>query len=617
MQYDIDRTLQRWFTTCEKIPKIAWGLTLLWLLPFCGIAFLWHLGSIGLVDETEPLFAEAARQMTVTGDWVTPYFNGETRFDKPPLIYWFMAICYHLLGVNEWAVRLPSALAAIALTGMGFYVLRRFGFPNPSQGNPAAQADLPASDSTTQRWLAAFIGSAIMALNFQTIIWARTGVSDMLLSGCLGSALLAFFCGYAQPEKRSTQTAWYMAFYVLLSGAVLTKGPVGIVLPGLIIGLFLLYVGNFGSVVREMRLIPGILVFLLLTVPWYVLVILANGEDYIDSFFGYHNFERFTRVVNGHDGVWYFYIPVTLGCFFPWSIHLPMAIARLRFWRRNRWHEQPRATHLGMFALCWFIGIFGFFTIAVTKLPSYVLPLIPAASILVALLWSDQMTRQRPLGQGMQWTMRISTWLSLFLSLAFAIALFYSPNWVDKIESGVANLGDLLRHSHFWVWGIATWAGLAIASIVLILRRQTRWIWAAQTIGMLLFVTTTILPLSITIDHYRQLPLRELAATIAQEHQSQEAIVMVGFKKPSLVFYTQQPVLFWPDEETTIQQLDRLHRKQRDLETVILVGTPSKIRQTNIPSSLYTEIELAGNYQAVRVTLPLPKALSQEGDRPI
>ncbi|WP_228056857.1 glycosyltransferase family 39 protein, partial [Microcoleus sp. LEGE 07076] len=100
-------------------------LSLLWLGAIASVAFLWHLGNIGLVDETEPLFAEAARQMTVTGDWITPYFNGETRFDKPPLIYWLMAAAYRTLGVNEWAVRLPSALCAIALTCLGFYTLSK------------------------------------------------------------------------------------------------------------------------------------------------------------------------------------------------------------------------------------------------------------------------------------------------------------------------------------------------------------------------------------------------------------------------------------------------------------------------------------------------------------
>jgi hypothetical protein len=118
-------------------------LSLLWLCAIAWVAFLWHLGNIGLVDETEPLFAEAARQMTVTGDWITPYFNGATRFDKPPLIYWLMAVAYRTLGVNEWAVRLPSALCAIALTCLGFYTLSK------TEGRRKKEERSSATDSLT------------------------------------------------------------------------------------------------------------------------------------------------------------------------------------------------------------------------------------------------------------------------------------------------------------------------------------------------------------------------------------------------------------------------------------------------------------------------------------
>src|SRR5919202_857487 len=111
----------------ERHWALGWWLAILWLLLIGFLAFFWNLGNTGLIDETEPLFAEAARQMTVTGDWITPYFNGITRFDKPPLIYWLMAIAYSTFGVNEFAARLPSALAGLALTSLCFYTLRYFG----------------------------------------------------------------------------------------------------------------------------------------------------------------------------------------------------------------------------------------------------------------------------------------------------------------------------------------------------------------------------------------------------------------------------------------------------------------------------------------------------------
>ena len=289
----------------KKHSNIYRLVALTWLLIVGFMAFLWHLGNTGLVDETEPLFAEAARQMTVTGNWITPYFNEATRFDKPPLIYWLMAMGYQLIGVNEWSVRLPSALSAISLMILGFYTLRRFGCLNQDGQQP---------QKLQQSWLVAVIGASLMGLNLHTILWARTGVSDMLLSGCMGSALFCFFIGYStsvnseqssvisNKARSSRQQAignryqfglpnlWYVGFYILIALAVLTKGPVGIVLPGLIIFCFLLYVGQLKAVVKEINLFFGTVIFLLITLPWYILVFLENGQTYLDSFFGKHNF---------------------------------------------------------------------------------------------------------------------------------------------------------------------------------------------------------------------------------------------------------------------------------------------------------------------------------------
>lgn len=309
-----NRAFDRWFNNIGKRPALAVTVSVLWLVLISGVAFFWHLGSLGLIDETEPLFAEASRQMLVTGDWITPFFNGETRFDKPALIYWCQAIAYSIFGVNEWAVRLPSALAALGLISLALYTIQWY---------LAREDYLEQKVRPTRRWLTAALGAAIMALNPEMIVWGRAGVSDMLLVGCMDSALLCFFLGYAQPSKSQVKARWYLAFYILIAGAILTKGPVGIVLPSLIIGIFLLYMGNAKEVLREMRPLTGLLITLCLSLPWYVLVIWRNGENYINSFFGYHNVERFTSVVNRHSAPWYFYFIIVLLGFAPYSVYLP------------------------------------------------------------------------------------------------------------------------------------------------------------------------------------------------------------------------------------------------------------------------------------------------------
>jgi 4-amino-4-deoxy-L-arabinose transferase-like glycosyltransferase len=569
--------LTQFFAHWEDQPALAWTLSILWVAFICFLAFWWRLGSTGLVDETEPLFAEASRQMDVTGNWITPYFNGATRFDKPPLVYWLMAIAFKVIGVNAWAVRLPSALAATGLTGIGFYTLYRFA----------------VTESRRDRWFAAWLGAALIAFNIQTIGWARTGVSDMLLSGCLGAALFAFFMGYAGGDRPKIQSRWYLAFYILSALAVLTKGPVGIILPLLIISVFLLYMGNFWAVLQEMGLIRGILLFLIITVPWYVLVIQANGEAYINSFFGYHNLERFSHVVNNHRAPWWYFFAVVPLSFAPWSIYLPVAIARLRFWNVQHWRNQPRSHHLAPFALVWFVIIFGFFTIAATKLPT--LPLIPAAAVLVASLWSDGKALRKSKG------MWFSHMISILFALLLAVASLLSPQWLEG-EQDMPDLQAWVERLGIPTLAAGIWIGVAIASLILLLCRKSHWLWLTQLLGFLAFLTMTLLPFTALVDAQRQQTLRQIAQTITRVRQPHERLIMGGYHKPSLVFYTQQPFVFISEHDKILPYLQRIKPNRRN-RSVLLVIRTRKLKDARLDPSQYQVISKSGVFQLIRVNL--------------
>jgi len=618
-------------------PKL---LSLLWLCAIAWVGFLWNLGNIGLVDETEPLFAEAARQMTLTGDWITPYFNGETRFDKPPLIYWLMAVAYHTLGVNEWAVRLPSALCAIGLTCLGFYTLSK------EEGSSATDSVTDLTDLTDVRkkeevrwkpeeetennnsklktprlplfFSTPWIGAALIALNPQTIAWGRTGVSDMLLVGCMCSALLAFFLGYTLEEQReqaefSTVSAsrfpnkWYLTFYVLIALAILAKGPVGIVLPALIVGCFGLYLGNFRQLWREMRPVSGILIILAIALPWYIFVILANGQTYIDSFFGYHNFQRFTGVVNKHSAPWYFYFFVVLVGFAPWSIYLPVAIARTRFWQRSYWRRQPRSAQLSLFALFWFGCIFGFFTIAVTKLPSYVLPLIPAAAILVTLLWSDIIAGNEPENRRAKLEKKpnslprgllVTYIFNVIFLLIVAGATFYCYNWLGD-DPAMPNFPQAIQQSGLLIVGGTIWITAAVAIALLLWKRQQRWILVANFIGLVAFIIFGLTPAYKVVDINRQLPLRQLAQVAVQQKLPGEELLMVGFWKPSLVFYTQGRVTYYRAVRKAIDYIKE--SKNPTSPSILVLGYPEKFEQLGLQPNQYQLVDSRGAYQLARV----------------
>ncbi|KYC43262.1 glycosyltransferase [Scytonema hofmannii PCC 7110] len=590
----------QWWSSVEKRPALAVTLSILWVILTGGIAFVWHLGSIGLIDETEPLFAEASRQMFVTGDWITPFFNAETRFDKPALIYWFQAIAFSILGVNEWAVRLPSALAAIGLMGLGSYTIQWYF---------AREDELEHKYRPALRWITAGFGTAVMALNPEMIVWGRTGVSDMLLTGCMASALLCFFLGYAHPSKSNVQARWYIAFYVLIAGAILTKGPIGIVLPGLIVGIFLLYLGNITQVLREMRPLTGLLIVICLSLPWYILVIWRNGWDYINSFFGYHNVERFTNVVNRHSAPWYFYFVVVLLGFAPYSVYLPLAMGRLKFWQRKYWRSQERSRQLGLFAFCWFVGIFGFFTIAVTKLPSYVLPLMPAAAILIALLWGDLLDKgnKEELSPSLPHSLTPSLplfqrtgWVNVAFLSAIAVTMFYLPQIIGN-DPAAPDFRNLLERSGLTVLGGAIWILSAIAIAVSLMRRRYKTVLIINIVGFAAFLMVVLTPALFLMDRERQLPLRELSEIVVQTQKPGEELVMVGFKKPTVVFYTRRPVTYKKITATAAQYLQDKAAKKPSPSSVLVLAQPKKFPEMGFKPTDYENLGTRGAYQLVRI----------------
>jgi len=569
----------------DKHPKIAWAVAALWILLLGSLIFIWNLGNVGLVDETEPLFAEAARQMIVRNDWITPYFNEDTRFDKPPLVYWLMAIAYKIVGVNEWGARLPSALSAIALMGMLFYILKRYS---------------PTLRDRVTPWFAAALGTAIYALHPLTIVWGRTGVSDMLLTSCMSIALLCFFYGYANqdpvantPEKKrfslALPTRAYLLSYLFIVLAVLTKGPVGIVLPGLIIGAFLIYTGRFWEVWREMRPILGIGLILVLTLPWYLLVTWANGEKFIDSFFGYHNVERFTSVVNNHSAPWYFYFLVVAVGFVPWSTFLPLAIAHTQFWKRSITRRQPRSEQLGLFAVFWFAGVFLFFTVAVTKLPSYVLPLMPAAAILVALLWQAAQTPDFS-----KRGLRFSGVVNSLVFIGGAIALPMVPHLVEN-DPLMPKLTEILEGSSIVEHGVTILGFTAIAILGLLILKRSEWLWLPNLVGFFALFSLVLMPSLFILDAQRQEPLRQLSQAMVQAQRPGENLIMVGTEKPSVVFYTQRPIKFLRHE----RRIARYIAKQSiQPESVLVLGSDKALSPKRFTQPV---IAKSGSYRLIRI----------------
>ncbi|EAZ89330.1 ArnT family glycosyltransferase [Crocosphaera chwakensis] len=590
-----NKTIIAW----KKDPKVLWLFSALWLFFISFIAFIANLGSIGLMDKTEPMFVEAARQMVITGDWVTPYWNGETRFDKPPLTYWLVGLSFQLFGMNEWGARIPSALAAIAVVILGFYTLKNFGFSRAKE----------TTKTPTKLWFSAWIGAGIIALNPFWIAWGRTGVSDMFLSSGIGLALLSFFLGYGYSETSSKSYLglsisrwWYIGYWVFMALGVLAKGPVALILPGLTVIVFLLYVGRFIEVVKETPWVLGITSFLIISVPWFILVTLEHGQEYISTFFGLHNVQRFTSVVSRHPGAWYYYLPVIMVGLLPWSIYLPLAIAKLRFWERRKWINSARSTHLGIFCLSWFLVVLIFFSSSVTKLAGYVLPLIPAAAIIIALFWSEQVETKSEESSGIwSFLFLLSGIANVGILTGLAVASFASPQLIGE-DAMMPQFKELLQASNLGIKAGIIWSSAAFSCLLFLLfRHYRRWLWVANLLGFLAFFSWVGLPVAKIVDNQRQLPLRELSTIVKTERQPEERLAFLGFMRPTLVFYTQEVV-----DSVTEADIDNgpaldYFQQIDSPDTVLIISEQKYLNKLGLDKSDYTLIQQEGVYKLLRV----------------
>ncbi|HWQ68521.1 MAG TPA: glycosyltransferase family 39 protein, partial [Patescibacteria group bacterium] len=311
------------------------------------LLFFYRLDSLFLFDADEPAYAEAAKEMLISGDWITPHFNFQPRFDKPILFYWLIALAYKGFGIGEYAARFWSAAFATGLT-LSIY---RFGRQLLGQRG-------------------ACIAALAFATNVGTVVLARAAVTDMTLALCMAWTLFCFFDVYLATDK--TREHLLFGGYLAMALAVLTKGPIGLLLPGLIIGLFLVIRRKARVTISRLRLLPGIGLFAVIALPWYLLVLRENGWAFIQGFFVQHHLNRYLGVVSSHVGSPLYFLPVVVLGFLPWSTTLSNAFGRLWTFRSRLRAELTGRQELLLFLWLWCGVVVLFFSFSRTKLPSYI-----------------------------------------------------------------------------------------------------------------------------------------------------------------------------------------------------------------------------------------------------
>ncbi len=301
--------------------------------------------------------------------------------------------------------------------------------------------------------------------------------------------------------------------------AVLAKGPVGALLPGLVIGADLLVRGHWGRWLRPGPLLAMAALFAGVVLPWYAAATAVHGRAFLDGFLGFSNLERFTTVLYDHPGPPWFYLPWVVVLLLPWSLFLPAAIARLGL-RPLQLRAGAGAAPLPWVLLLWPVLIVAFFSAAATKLPGYILPALPAASLLVALHWRPLPTAVGvAAGSGASAGSRLTTaagWLNVLLLAGGAVAAALAPGWAAS-DPAYPHFGGGPAQLRAALLLAVLLALAALVTLALLLQGRRRWLWLPDLGGFLAVLLLVVGPLAPLLDRERQSPLRELQRLAGRE----------------------------------------------------------------------------------------------------
>lgn len=407
-----------------------------WLL-LLGLMLLWFgpLDYRKLIKPDEGRYAEIAREMAVSGDWVTPRLNDLKYFEKPPLQYWATAAAYRAFGVDEWTARLWTALTGfLGILVAGYTARRLFG----------------------RR--AALVSIAVLASSLLYLAMGHLNTLDMGLAFFLELAICAFLLAQASrtgiaagPAVLPAANHWMLLAWAALALAVLSKGIVALVLTGTTLVLYSL-INRDWSPWRHFQWWRGLPLFLALAAPWFVAVSLANPE-FPHFFFIHEHFERYLTTVHRRvEPAWYF-VPILLLGALPWTgIALHTAAAAWRGEAGSRFRPQR-------FLALWCLVVFAFFSASGSKLPSYILPLFPALALLIGAN-ADRLSRRA-------WLIHLGA-IGVLASAALLLAPQVAQRGDDETPTAL-----LAAYGHWLLVAAAIWLAGTIGSWILAWRRRT------------------------------------------------------------------------------------------------------------------------------------------------
>ncbi|MHB0925958.1 MAG: glycosyltransferase family 39 protein [Gallionellaceae bacterium] len=465
-----------------------------WLL--IAVALIWfaNLEYRTLIKPDEGRYAEIPREMVVSGDWVTPRLNELKYFEKPPLQYWATATAYTLFGEHQWTSRLWAGLTGFAgILLVWFAGLRLFGRE------------------------AAGYAALLLSSSLLYVLMAHINTLDMGVTFFLTLGIVGLLLGQAQAD-RTKQRNWMMVAWAGLALAVLSKGLMGLVLPGAALFIYCVVQRDFG-VLKRMHWLPGLAVFFAITVPWFVLVMKANPE-FFERFFIYEHYTRFTTKTHGRYQPWYYFIPILLAGALPWTVLMFDSMFRCVVGGGRGRGLPDKTFNTQRFLLIWAVFIYAFFSVSGSKLPSYLLPMFPA----LALLMGKRIAEMR--GRVLLWQVAPAIPVALLLlGLALNVGKF----------ADTPNQAELYPHYGAWLVAAAlvSLAGL-LAGMLLLWREK-------KPVAVVVLALSALLSAQIALSGYetvaRERSAKHIAEAIRAEVKADVPFYSVLTYEQTLPFY--------------------------------------------------------------------------------
>jgi len=389
---------------------------LLWLTAVFGLLCFFVLGRAALDPKDEGRYAEIPREMVLAHDYVTPRLDGIAYFEKPPLMYWLEIASTKVLASGEFAVRTPAAAMCL------FGILLTYAASRRVFGR-----------------LVALLSTAVLGTAAYYSVFSHILSLDLAVAVLISSTLFCFLLAIREPPGPARRWFFY-GLYVSSALATLTKGPIGFLLTGAVMFLWLLICGQWKRLF-PLYLPTGIILFLLVAAPWHILAAQRN-PSWAHFYFIHENWERFTTTEHARVGPWYYFIPEIFPGFFPWLGCLgPAFYSALRGGWSSRRQNADR-----WFCVIWAVAIFLFFSKSQSKLPGYVLPVCPALAVLIG-QWIAEVWNTPDAAFRARWSFWIFSGFSVVLAIAAIVAVTIPGKF--KIDPAQALA---LRHS---AWALA------------------------------------------------------------------------------------------------------------------------------------------------------------------